>query len=41
MIAPSSWTLEPAEVRAFWISLAANAVLLVVVVVVFGARRGA
>lgn len=37
---PSEWNLTPAEVRAFWISLAANAVLALVLVLVLG-RRGA
>lgn len=39
-LSPSSWNLTPAEVRAFWISLAANAVLFLVLVFLAGWRRG-
>ena len=35
---PATWNLSPAEVRAFWISLAANAVLALVLVVVLGRK---
>ena len=35
---PSSWNLSPAEVRAFWISLAANAVLFLVLVILLGRK---
>ncbi len=38
-IDPRAWNLSPAEVRAFWISLAANAVLFLAVVIVLG-RKG-
>ncbi len=35
---PSSWNLTPAEVREFWISLAANAVLFLVLVILLGRK---
>jgi hypothetical protein len=35
---PRTWNLSPAEVRAFWISLAANAVLFLAVAILLGRK---